>query len=500
MPTLTYFFLALAVLIAGYLIYGLVVEKLFRPNFSRPTPAETMYDGVDYVTLPTWKLFLIQLLNIAGVGPVFGPIMGALYGPSALLWVVFGTLFAGAVHDYFSGMLSLRYNGKSIADVVGYTMGNGFRQFMRAFSLVLLILVGVVFVTAPAGILTNLTASKWPAINMTFWVAVIFVYYFLATVMPIDVIIARIYPLFAIVLLVMAFGVAGGLMVKGYAFFDWKEIAQGATVFSNTHPQGLPIWPLMFITIACGALSGFHATQSPLMSRCMANERSGRLVFYGAMVAEGIIGLIWATAGMTFYESPQALLDVLSKGGAGVVVNNVSLTLLGSVGGVLAILGVVILPISSGDTAFRAARLLVSDFTGISQKRPSARLAIAVPLFLIGIFLSQIDFQIIWRYFGWSNQTLATLVLWSAAAYMVKRGGCHWPVTVPAVFMTATTIAYIMGAPEGFKIPWDVSRWIGIGAAAAAFAWFMASLGWFRSRVILELPVPSKPGAPGLAK
>jgi carbon starvation protein CstA len=358
--------------------------------------------------------------------------------------------------------------------------------------LVLLVLVGVVFVTAPAGILTSLTAAKWPVVNMSFWLIVIFMYYFLATILPIDVIIARIYPFFAIVLLIMAFGVAGGLIVKGYTFFNWKEISQGASVFSNAHPKGLPIWPLMFITIACGAISGFHSTQSPLMARCMANEKSGRLVFYGAMVAEGIIALVWATAGMTFYDSPQALMDVIAKGGAGVVVKDVSLTLLGTVGGVLAILGVVILPISSGDTAFRAARLLISDFTGVSQKKAASRLAIAIPLFVIGIFLSQIEFTVIWRYFGWSNQTLATLVLWSAAAYMVKRGGNFWLVVIPAVFMTATTISYIMGAPEGFTLPWNISYGIGIGAAVLALIWFLASLGWFRNKVILELPLGSK--------
>jgi carbon starvation protein CstA len=496
MPNVMYFFLALAALIVGYMVYGRVIERLFGPRPDRPTPAIAMADGVDYVTLPTWKIFLIQLLNIAGVGPVFGPIMGALYGPAALLWIVIGTLVAGAVHDYFSGMMSLRYNGKSVADVVGYTLGNGFKQFMRGFSLVLLVLVGVVFVTAPAGILAGITPD-WA--NLTFWIVVIFCYYFLATIMPIDVIIARLYPLFAIVLLIMAFGVAGGLIVKGYSIYGWTS-AEGASVFANVHPKGLPLWPLMFITIACGALSGFHATQSPLMARCMANERSGRRVFYGAMVAEGAIGLVWATAGLSFYESADALAAALANpGGAAYVVKEVTLTLLGPVGGVLAILGVVVLPISSGDTAFRAARLLVADFTGVGQKQAVKRLAIAVPLFIIGVILCQIDFQIIWRYFGWSNQSLATVCLWAAAAYTVKRGMPHWLVTLPAVFMTATCISYIMGAPEGFKLPWTISYGIGIGAAAVALAWFLASMGKFRAGILLELP-PSGAPAVGLSK
>jgi carbon starvation protein CstA len=446
-----------------------------------------MTDGVDYVKLPAWKIFLIQLLNIAGVGPVFGPILGALYGPAALVWIVLGTLFAGAVHDYFSGMMSLRYGGKSIPDVIGYTLGNGFKQFMRVFSLVLLVLVGVVFVSAPAGILTGLTVSKWAWTGMAFWLTVIFAYYFLATILPIDVIIARLYPLFALVLLIMALGVSCGLIFKGYVFYNWN-VAPGASVFANVHPKNLPIWPLMFITIACGAISGFHATQSPLMSRCLVTERHGRSVFYGAMVAEGAIALVWATAGMTFYASADLLQAAISQpGGAANVVKEVSLTLLGPVGGVLAILGVVVLPISSGDTAFRAARLLLSDYFGVSQKKPLPRLLIAVPLFAIGVILAQVDFSVIWRYFGWSNQTLATLVLWSAAAYSVKRGTLHWAVTIPAVFMTATTVAYICGAPEGFRLPWNVAGSIGVGVAAASLVWFLIKQGWFRSHVTLEL-------------
>jgi carbon starvation protein CstA len=488
LPHVFYFFLALAALLVGYYLYSRVIERLFGPNPSRPTPAETLSDGVDYVKRPSWKIFLIQLLNIAGVGPVFGPILGALYGPAALLWIVLGSLLAGAVHDYFSGMMSLRYNGKSVPDVVGFTLGQGFKQFMRGFSLVLLVLVGVVFVTAPAGILSGLTP---PWMNFSFWLGVIFLYYFLATILPIDVIIAKLYPLFAVVLLIMAVGVAGGLIVKGYVFYNW-EVAPGASFFSNVHPKGLPIWPLMFITIACAALSGFHATQSPLMARCVGNERAGRRIFYGAMIAEAIIGLVWATAGMTFYPSAQALAAALAnQGAAAFVVKDISLTLLGSVGGVLAILGVVILPISSGDTAFRAARLLVADFFGFSQDKARSRLLIALPLFIIGIFLSQIDFNIIWRYFGWANQTLATVVLWSAAAYCVRRGVFHWLVTIPATFMTATCIAYICGAPEGFKIPWTYSYAIGIATAVFSLSWFLASMGKFRTKILLELPCPA---------
>ncbi|MDR2460469.1 MAG: carbon starvation protein A [Deltaproteobacteria bacterium] len=486
MPPVIYFFIALATLLVGYLIYSKIIEKIFVPNYDRPTPAVTMTDGVDYIKLPTWKVFLIQLLNIAGVGPVFGPILGALYGPMALFWIVIGSLVAGGVHDYFSGMMSLRYSGQSIPDVIGFTLGNAFKQFMRVFSLVLLILVGVVFVTAPAGLLANLTPA-WA--NFNFWLIIIFIYYLLATLLPIDIIIARLYPLFAAILIIMAVGVSVGLIYQGKVFYNWPEIsAQG--IFANLHPKHLPLWPLMFITIACGALSGFHATQSPLMSRCLVNEKMGRKVFYGAMIAESVIALVWATAAMTYYDSPDSLLAVTTlKGGPANVVSQVSLGLLGTFGGILAILGVVVLPITSGDTSFRAARLLVSDVTKLNQKHIKSRLIIALPLFAIGIILSQIDFATIWNYFGWSNQTLATIVLWAAAAYVVKRGTNHWLVTLPATFMTATVIAYICVEQElGFGLPFGISATIGIVVALASLIWFLLSMKRFRRDIILELP------------
>jgi carbon starvation protein CstA len=340
--------------------------------------------------------------------------------------------------------------------------------------------VGVVFVTAPAGLLAKLTPD-W--MNLTFWVVVIFAYYFLATVLPIDMIIARLYPLFAIVLLIMAFGVAGGLIVDGYQFYNWPNV-EGTGLFGNQHPRGLPMWPMMFITIACGALSGFHATQSPLMSRCMPDEKCGRAIFYGAMIAEGAIALIWATAGMTMYHSAPELMSV---GGPAVVVEKVCMTLMGPVGGVLAILGVVALPVTSGDTAFRAARLVIADFSGISQGKPLNRLMIAVPLFIVGIVLSQVDFNVIWRYFGWSNQTLAAVVLWSAAAYVVRRGGMHWLISLPATFMTATVFAYICVAPEGLRLDYTVSVGIGCVIAALSLALFLSKAAWFRNNVPLEL-------------
>jgi carbon starvation protein CstA len=454
----------------------------------RATPAKQMADGVDYMQMPNWKIFMIQLLNIAGVGPVFGPILGALYGPSALLWIVIGSIIGGGIHDYFSGMMSVRYHGKSIPDVVGYTLGGVFKQFMRGFSVVVLLLVGVVFVTAPASLLAQLTPA-W--MDKNFWVAAIFLYYLLATVLPIDIIIGRLYPLFAAVLLIMAFGVGGALIFQGYSFYSWP--LDGVAFFANQHPEGLPMWPLMFITIACSALSGFHATQSPIMSRCIANEKHGRAIFFGAMVAEGAIGLVWATAGMSFYPDAQALLATIQASGPAGVVNQVSLTLLGPIGGVLAILGVVVLPVTSGDTAFRAIRLIVADWFSAKQKKILSRLFIALPMFAVGVLLSQVDFNVIWRYFGWSNQVLATIILWAAAAWVVRRGKMHWLLSLPATFMTATIFAYICIAKEGFQLPYGTSVAIGSAIAAASLGWFLAKQAWFRANVPLGLNTAGQP-------
>jgi len=459
-----YFFAALAALIVGFLVYGKFVDVMFQPDPNRCTPATALADGVDYVPLKPWKIFLVQLLNIAGLGPIFGPILGALYGPSALIWIVLGTIFAGAVHDYFSGMLSIRNRGESIPDVVGYELGNGFKQFMRGFSIVLLVLVGVVFVLGPAKLLAQLSGLSTP-----YWVAIVFGYYFLATLLPIDKIIGRLYPVFGAILLFMAVGLTVGIMAKGY------DIIPTFTM-ENLHPKGLPLWPLMFITIACGAISGFHSTQSPIMARCMTCESQGRYIFYGAMVGEGIIALIWAMLGMSFYHNPGELQAALAAGGPAGVVHDVSITLLGAgFGGTLAILGVVVLPITSGDTAFRSARLIIADFLKLSQKENIKRLYISVPLFVVGFVISLSPFNVIWRYFGWANQTLAAVVLWAAAAYLIKRNKLHWIATIPATFMTAVTITYIAYEKIGFQLPLTFATWVGVAAAAASLVAFFAT-------------------------
>lgn len=453
---------AIIVLIVGYIFYGAFVEKVFGIDEKRPTPAVTMEDGVDYVAMDWKKMFLIQFLNIAGLGPIFGAISGALFGPAAFLWIVFGTIFAGAVHDFFSGMLSIRHDGASVSEIVGIYLGNNAKQIMRVFSVVLLVLVGTVFMTGPAKLLASLTPEN---LSANFWLVIIIAYYFIATFLPIDKVIGKIYPLFGAVLLIMAIGIAGGLVIGGY---DIPNLT-----LQNLHPKALPIWPILFITIACGAISGFHATQSPMMARCITNEKYGRKVFYGAMVAEGIIALIWAAAAMTFFNGTEGLAAALANGAQGGVVHTVSKSLLGTVGGVLAVLGVIACPVTSGDTAFRSARLTIADAFKINQSHLSKRLYLAVPLMAVGVALSQINFDIIWRYFAWSNQTLAMIMLWAAAAYLAKEKKLHWICSVPATFMTAVTVTYIFQAKEGFGLSTSISYPVGIITAVLAFGWFI---------------------------
>ncbi len=453
---------SIVLLILGYFIYGIIVEKIFGADETRETPAAKLSDGVDFVPMPWYKIFLIQFLNIAGLGPIFGAISGALWGPVAFLWIVFGSIFAGAVHDYLSGMISMRHDGASISELIGEYLGNGPRQIMRVFSLILLILVGTVFMTGPATLLASLTPK---AITTNVWLIIIIAYYFLATILPVDKIIGRLYPLFGASLIIMAVGVGGSLIFGGY---DVPEL-----VFANFHPTGLAIWPMLFVTIACGAISGFHATQSPMMARCTTNEKYGRQVFYGAMIAEGIVALVWAAAAMTFFGGTTGLQAALTAGGPAGVVNEITGNMLGVVGGILAMLGVIALPISSGDTAFRSARLQLADMFKFSQKSTGSRLKLALPLFAIGVALSQIDFTIIWRYFAWSNQTLAMMALWTGAAYLLKHGRFHWIATIPATFMTAVSVSYILVAPEGFRQSLALGTPVGILAAVLALGVFL---------------------------
>ncbi len=452
------FICSILALILGYILYGKFIEKIFGADKSRTTPAVAHPDGVDYVELPWWRIFLIQFLNIAGLGPIFGAIMGIMFGESAFLWIVLGTIFAGGVHDYLSGMISVRRNGASLPEIVGQELGSGIKQFMRIFSLLLMILVGAVFVSGPAGLLANLTPSY---LNGTFWIVVIFIYYMLATLLPIDKLIGKIYPVFGFALLFMAVGILIAIFVNKAPI---PEFTEG---FANQHPDNLPIFPIMFVSIACGAISGFHATQSPLMARCIQNERYGRRIFYGSMVAEGIVALIWAAAAASFWGSIQGLQDFVAslaptENKAAVVVDIISKEWLGTVGGILALLGVIAAPITSGDTALRSARLIAADFLKYDQKPIKKRLVISIPIFILTFIILQINFDILWRYFAWCNQTLAVFTLWAITVYLAKRQKLYWVTLIPALFMTAVSVSYILIAPEGFGLSSTISYSAGL--------------------------------------
>ncbi len=447
---------ALLLLAAAYFLYGRLLERAFRPDAERLTPAHEYGDKVDYVEMPTWRVFLIQLLNIAGIGPIFGPILGALYGPQALLWVVFGAIFAGGTHDYLCGMFSVRSRGQSIAGVVGEAMGPVAGFLMRVFSVVLLLLVGVIFVLSPAKLLSALT--EFPAAMFVFC---IFGYYFVATLVPIHVLIGRLYPFFGMILLLGTVAVFAGLLVSDHPILPEVDL------LVNRHPEELPLWPLLFIVLSCGAISGFHSTQSPIMARCLRNEGHGRFVFYGAMLAEACIAMVWVTVGLSFYPAADILHAVIEGGSPSAVVSDVSMQLLGPIGGLIVIVSVIVLPITSGDTAFRSTRLILAEFLGLKQQAIADRLKIALPLFAAGIAISYTDFFIIWRYFGWANQSLAALGLWAAAVLLCRHGsaGYHWIASLPATFMTAVTVSYFFHSPITLNLPPQLASLAGVSVA-----------------------------------
>ena len=473
------FIIALVLLVVGFLTYGTLVEKIFGVEPERKTPALTKTDGVDFVPMAPWRIFLVQFLNIAGLGPIFGAIMGIFYGPAAFLWIVFGTIFAGGVHDYLSGMLSIRKGGVSLPDIVGDELGSKVKVFMRVLSLVLLILLTTTFLSGPATLLQGLAPLSGFQFNGHMipiaWVLIIFGYYALATVLPVDKLIGRFYPIFGGILLFMGLGIM--VVMLGWHSAEMPEVFDG---LQNRQTNGLPLFPMMFVSIACGAISGFHGTQSPIMARCVTNERQGRWIFYGAMVAEGILALIWAAAAGTFFaEDGLYGIDGLQafaakhpgENIAALVIDKVSRSWLGTVGGILAIIGVIAAPITSGDTALRSARLIVADFLKWDQRPIPKRLIIALPLFLCVFGMVFVDFNIVWRYFAWTNQTLATFTLWAGTIWLFEkikneklkmknyRFG-YLIALVPALFMTMVCSSYILIAPEGLHLPVEW-RWLG---------------------------------------
>src|SRR6056297_1714258 len=468
------FIISIAALVIGYFLYGKFIERFFGANDNIKTPAYSVNDGVDYLPLPTWKIFLIQFLNIAGLGPIFGAILGALYGPMAYIWIVLGCIFMGSVHDYFSGMLSVRNKGASLPELVGKYLGSGFQNFLRLFTVLLLIFVGIAFVTGPAGLLEALTVA-----NKKIWLYIIFAYYLVATLLPINKIIGLIYPYFGIALLIMAVGIAGAMIFKG---INGTLVLNELTFsdFKNMHhnPSQNILYPMMFIVISCGAISGFHSTQAPLMARCLKKERHGRKAFYGAMIAEGIVAIIWATAAMNYFGDVQSLADVMESEthNPAWVVNEISQTWLGKIGGFLAILGVIACPITTGDTAFRSARLTIADIFKYGQSKINKRLMVSIPLFVVGFIMSQLEFATIWKYLGLSNQILAVMVLWTAAMYLAIKGKNHFIISIPATFLTAVCVTYLLVAPiknGGLYLPTEIGYPAGALAAILAMMWFI---------------------------
>ncbi len=467
---MTSFLIALAVLIGGYFIYGALMERVFDSDPEREMPAYTRRDNIDYIPMPAWRVFLIQFLNIAGMGPIFGAIMGIMFGPAAFIWIVVGTIFAGGVHDYLSGMISVRTGGASLPEIVGNELGNSVRNAMRVFSVILLILVGTVFVLTPADILSGLTPD-W--MGRYFWVVLILVYYLLATMLPIDKVIGKFYPIFGGALLFMAIGIMGVLI------FGDVEIPDGFTSgLANRYasPESHPIFPMMFVSIACGAISGFHATQSPMMARCLTNERLGRPVFYGAMVAEGVVALIWAAAAIAFTGGYEQLSEYMaSHSGPGDLVKDVSFGYLGTFGGILAIIGVVVAPISTGDTALRSARLTIADLMGKDQTSFISRLALSLPLFVAVCGIMMLDFSVLWRYFAWCNQMLAVFTLWAITVYLARHGRAYMVSLIPALFMTTVCTSYLLCAPrpEGLGFSTDIAIGIGLTVTLALLLLFV---------------------------
>ncbi|MCD1598445.1 carbon starvation protein A [Rheinheimera aquimaris] len=465
------FFISIAILLLGYKLYSPFVEKQAAIDPSAVTPQARLHDGVDYVAIHPVKAFLIQFLNVAGVGPIFGPILGAVYGPVALVWIVIGNVVGGAVHDYFSGVMSLKEDGKSLPEIAGHYYNVIFKGFMLIFTAMLLFFVGVVFIMSPAGLLSNLSFFEGTILaGNTFWVLVILAYYFLATLLPIDKIITKLYPMFGALMIVMTSLIAISILLEAphlpqvndiFAYFDSHEHHD----FLTPNPDGAPIWPLLFLTITCGAISGFHSTQSPMIARCLTNEKYARPVFYGAMMCEGIVACVWALAGISAFPGGYVELKaMLAQGGPGLVVNHIANSYLGVFGGVMAILAVAIFPITSGDTAFRSLRLTIMDAFNISQTTLH-RLLLAVPLLGVAYLMTFLDFSLIWRYFAFSNMLLSTSVLWLATKYLFDRGTFHWIASIPAVIGTAITVAYIATAGIGFNLPATYSKPIGVAVA-----------------------------------
>ena len=470
------FIISIGLLIVAYFTYGKFVERFFGASSAIATPVKRLADGVDYHELKPWRIFVIQFLNIAGLGPIFGAILGAAYGPMAYVWIVIGCIFIGATHDYFSGMLSIRHDGTSLPDIVGKYLGNNVRKFMTFFTGFLLLAVGVSFVNGPADLLGNLTNM-----SMTPWLYVIFAYYILATLLPIDKIIGKIYPFMGLALIFMAVAVGGYLLYGGFTGKLYLEELTFDTM-KNMHadPANNILFPMLFIVISCGAISGFHATQSPMMARCMTDEKYGRPIFYGAMISEGIVAMIWATAAMAYFGGAEGLNAAAEAGKTpAIIVDVICNSWLGRLGAIIAIVGVVVCPITSGDTAFRSMRLIIADALKFNQKPIKNRLIVSVPIFVVAYLLCNVDFSTIWKYVGIGNQVLATITLWTAATYLAKKGKAHWMMSLPATFLSIVCTTYFLIAPYkvgGLHLSPTISYPVGAIVGIGLFVLFITKI------------------------
>ena len=470
------FIISIGLLIVAYFTYGKFVERFFGASSAIATPVKRLADGVDYHELKPWRIFVIQFLNIAGLGPIFGAILGAAYGPMAYVWIVIGCIFMGATHDYFSGMLSIRHDGTSLPDIVGKYLGNNVRKFMTFFTGFLLLAVGVSFVNGPADLLGNLTNK-----SMTPWLYVIFAYYILATLLPIDKIIGKIYPFMGLALIFMAVAVGGYLLYGGFTGKLYLEELTFDTM-KNMHadPANNILFPMLFIVISCGAISGFHATQSPMMARCMTDEKYGRPIFYGAMISEGIVAMIWATAAMAYFGGAEGLNAAAEAGKTpAIIVDVICNSWLGRLGAIIAIVGVVVCPITSGDTAFRSMRLIIADALKFNQKPIKNRLIVSVPIFVVAYLLCNVDFSTIWKYVGIGNQVLATITLWTAATYLAKKGKAHWMMSLPATFLSIVCTTYFLIAPYkvgGLHLSPTISYPVGAIVGIGLFVLFITKI------------------------
>mgnify|MGYP005772345025 FL=1 len=470
------FIISIGLLIVAYFTYGKFVERFFGASSAIATPVKRLADGVDYHELKPWRIFVIQFLNIAGLGPIFGAILGAAYGPMAYVWIVIGCIFMGATHDYFSGMLSIRHDGTSLPDIVGKYLGNNVRKFMTFFTGFLLLAVGVSFVNGPADLLGNLTNM-----SMTPWLYVIFAYYILATLLPIDKIIGKIYPFMGMALIFMAVAVGGYLIYGGLSGQLYLEELTFDTMKNmHTDPANNILFPMLFIVISCGAISGFHATQSPMMARCMTDEKYGRPIFYGAMISEGIVAMIWATAAMAYFGGAEGLNTAATAGKTpAIIVDAICNSWLGRLGAIIAIIGVVVCPITSGDTAFRSMRLIIADALKFNQKPIKNRLIVSIPIFIIAYLLCNVDFSTIWKYVGIGNQVLATITLWTAATYLAKKGKAHWMMSIPATFLSIVCTTYFLIAPYkvgGLYLSPSISYPIGAIVGIGLFVLFITKI------------------------